>query len=306
MPRNYEEISLLTADVFMYINAGMKSKYKWTDEQLIEAVKQSRSIRQVLIKLSLNATGQNYRAVPKKIKELNLDSSHFTGMGWAKGTTNNGTGRKRTLTELLRIGSGRLGVNVKKRLIREGILKEECCMCKILMWGVEDKKTKLALHLDHINGINEDNRLENLRLLCPNCHSLTPTYAGKNKKSAVQKKAELPTPETLKFMIEATSINNTALLIGCSKTALEKKLKQSKNFCSCGKEKFFNAALCRSCQGIKLNKPKINWPSEKELIQMIKNSSYLTVGKKLGVSDNAIRKRLKNRGYNLTEISKEQ
>lgn len=68
---------------------------------------------------------------------------------------------------------------LKRRLIREGVLKNECSECELApMWNGR----RLVLQLDHRNGDSEDNRRENLRLLCPNCHSQTDTYAGKNKR----------------------------------------------------------------------------------------------------------------------------
>jgi 5-methylcytosine-specific restriction endonuclease McrA len=67
--------------------------------------------------------------------------------------------------------------SVRKRIIKENLLPYECNECGIKEW----KGKALSLHLDHINGMNGDNRIENLRFLCPNCHSLTETYTGKNK-----------------------------------------------------------------------------------------------------------------------------
>jgi len=67
--------------------------------------------------------------------------------------------------------------NLKLRLLKGGLLKRECAIC-----GIKDWMNKpLAFDLDHINEINDDNRLENLRILCPNCHSQTETHAGKNR-----------------------------------------------------------------------------------------------------------------------------
>ena len=66
---------------------------------------------------------------------------------------------------------------MKARLIKEGYIEYKCAICGIKDWLGQP----LSLQLDHINGINDDHRLENLRLLCPNCHSQTDTYAGKNK-----------------------------------------------------------------------------------------------------------------------------
>lgn len=68
---------------------------------------------------------------------------------------------------------------VRRRLLEEGILRDECYECGITRWF----GTKLTLHLDHINGINDDNRIENLRMLCPNCHSQTETFSGKNNRT---------------------------------------------------------------------------------------------------------------------------
>lgn len=67
---------------------------------------------------------------------------------------------------------------LKRKLIKNGIFKDECSECGISTWMGK----KLSLQLDHINGQPKDNRLENIRLLCPNCHSLTSTYSGKNNK----------------------------------------------------------------------------------------------------------------------------
>lgn len=71
---------------------------------------------------------------------------------------------------------------LKIRLLLENILEYKCDVCKISEWN----NVKITLQLDHKNGINNDHRLENLRLLCPNCHSQTETYAGKNKKKKVK------------------------------------------------------------------------------------------------------------------------
>ena len=67
--------------------------------------------------------------------------------------------------------------SVRRVIIKDNLISYECSECGISEWN--DKK--LALHLDHINGKNGDHRLENLRFLCPNCHSQTDTYTGKNK-----------------------------------------------------------------------------------------------------------------------------
>lgn len=70
--------------------------------------------------------------------------------------------------------------HVKLRLIRAGLLQNSCQSCGLTDW----RGNPLNMHLDHINGARSDNRLENLRMLCPNCHSQTPTYGGRNFKRA--------------------------------------------------------------------------------------------------------------------------
>jgi 5-methylcytosine-specific restriction endonuclease McrA len=66
--------------------------------------------------------------------------------------------------------------HIKTRLIRAGLLENRCGECGLSEW----RGKPLSVHIDHINGVKNDNRLENLRMLCPNCHSQTETYSGKN------------------------------------------------------------------------------------------------------------------------------
>jgi 5-methylcytosine-specific restriction endonuclease McrA len=148
-----------------------------TDQEVIEAINSSQSYRQALIKLGLKPIGGNYRILQRRIKEIKLDTGHFTGQGHLKGKTHNWATRT-PLTEILVEGSNYQSYGLKNRLLKEKIIENKCSECGLLdEWNGK----KINHHLDHINGINTDNRLENLRLLCPNCHSQTDTYTGKNK-----------------------------------------------------------------------------------------------------------------------------
>ena len=149
---------------------------KYTERQLREAVKHSASLAQTLKRLGVAPFGGNYHVLRRAISHFKLDTSHFTGQLWNKGQT---IGPKqplqRYLSNELQIRSDQL----KRRLLSEGVFVRSCSRCQNTDWLGQP----IPLELDHINGDHSDNRLNNLRLLCPNCHAFTPTYRGKNRAS---------------------------------------------------------------------------------------------------------------------------
>ena len=153
----------------------MNSRYTYSEEDLREAVKTSTSIRQVLDKLNIVPAGGNYQTTNRRIQKLDIDTSHFTGQAWNRGKV---IGPKRPIEEYLKENSVVQSFRLKNRLLLEGIKQHKCECCGITEWN----KKPAPLELDHINGNHHDNRLENLRILCPNCHAQTDTYRGKNKK----------------------------------------------------------------------------------------------------------------------------
>ena len=153
----------------------MKSKvYIPSDKEFIEIVKNSNSGSDVLRKLGLKTSGGSSRTVLKRrLKELKCDTSHF---GRKNGQS---LQAKYTMKEILVENSSYANIaRLKERLVKENVLEYKCNICGINSWNNKE----LSLQLDHINGVNNDHRLENIRFLCPNCHSQTDTYAGKNIK----------------------------------------------------------------------------------------------------------------------------
>jgi Zn finger protein HypA/HybF involved in hydrogenase expression len=147
---------------------------------LTKAVKLSKSYRSVLFMLKLVPAGGNYDQIKKYILENNLDTSHFTGSIWNKGIKRSVRPRI-PLSKILVNNSFFQSHKLRLRLIQAKLKPNFCEQCK---WAKKTSEGKVPLELDHINGDKRDNRLENLRILCPNCHSLTPTYRGRNKRKS--------------------------------------------------------------------------------------------------------------------------
>lgn len=166
-----------------YIISGyMPGKRTYSDEKLKMLVAESISLAEVLRKLDLRPAGGNYDLLKNRIKELDLDTAHFTGKFSLRGKRNPVV-RRRTLEEILVKDSTFVSTNnLRKRLLNEGIFEHRCVSCGLTEWLTQP----IPLEIDHINGDRRDNRLDNLRLLCPNCHALTATYRGKNKKGNAQ------------------------------------------------------------------------------------------------------------------------
>jgi Zn finger protein HypA/HybF involved in hydrogenase expression len=159
------------------------------------------------------------------------------------------------LEEILVENSNYYGmIRLKSRLIREKEWKYECSVCKLSEW----MGTKIPIQVDHINGDHFDNRIENLRFICPNCHAQTDNYAGKNIKRDTIAKHKVP------------------------------------KFCECGQKIHYQSSNCNTCakQVRKLNIMREK-PSYEQLLEDLKTMSYVAVGQKYNVSDNAIRKWMK-------------
>ena len=153
---------------------ALSKVYQVSDADFIEIVKNSNTYSDCLRALGLGTKGGSSTDILKKrISELECDISHF-GMGIVKRNYQ----AKYDLDDILVENSTYANISsLKNRLIKEKRLEYKCAKCGIFEW----QGLPLSLHLDHENGKNNDHRIENLRFLCPNCHSQTDTYAGKNK-----------------------------------------------------------------------------------------------------------------------------
>jgi TyrR family helix-turn-helix protein len=202
-------------------------------EELKTTIKESSSFSIVLKQLGLRPCGGNYDTLKRLCQAHSIDTSHFNS--YYKGIAKGGV-KAWALETVLTKNSHYNTHKLKKRLLDSHLLTNVCEICKNTgVW----QDTLLVLHLDHKNGDRTDNRLENLRLLCPNCHSQTDTYCGKNKKglksvkatqnrSAVisRTKIKWPIKEDLKKLVWHTSTRQLALKLGVSDSAIAKKCRQ--------------------------------------------------------------------------------
>jgi len=230
---------------------------KYTEKDFKEQVKNSTSISQVLKKLGLKPAGGNYVTAKRRILILKLDTSHFTGQSYLNGKTHNWAKKTPLKDILIEKSVYNNTTNLKKRLIKEGILEKKCYRCGLVNWLGQE----LSLELEHINGNRFDNRKENLIILCPNCHSLTSTYRGRGKK------------------------NKKRLFL----------MPKEKYYCKkCDKEitRSSKTGFCLKCS-INNNRKVKNRPSKEQLLKEIQATNYCAVGRKYGVSDSCIRKWLK-------------
>lgn len=145
---------------------------KYNKEELTIAVSQSKTIAEVLNKLGLIPNGGNYKVIQSKIKEYDIDISHFcrTFLGRPRIL-------ERNIDDYLKNKFPISSFRLKNKLFQSRIFEKKCMKCGIISWNNKEA----PLELDHIDGNSNNNQLSNLRILCPNCHAQTKTYRGKNQ-----------------------------------------------------------------------------------------------------------------------------
>ena len=233
---------------------------KWhnnTDDDFIEAAKNSTSIAGMCRYLNRSPYGAGYYMMHKKIKELGIDVSHFTGQAWNTGGENLRKNSK-TPDELVFCENSNFAKSkLKTRLIEGGYKEERCEKCGRTEWEGD----KIPLQTHHINGVCNDNRLENLQLLCPNCHAQTDNYCSKN----VKKERTIPTEKKNRKGIEK-------VCPVCGKTFFSERNEQK--YCS------------QECAHKSVSKR----PEKTVLEELIKEHTNCTIAKMYGVSDRMVGK----------------
>lgn len=216
----------------------MNIKHNNTEEEYREAAKNSISIAGMCKYLGRNPCGAGYYIMKKKIKEYNIDITHFQGRGWNKGGKFNPMELKKIPMEQILVEDSNYSSNdLRKRLLKEGYKEYKCENCDRSEWEGEP----IPLELHHINGNRTDHRLENLLILCPNCHAQTDNYCSKRIKVKKERKPKdeikkissnrevkfrpkkLPNDEAMfKYIKEGLSNVKIAELFNVSETAVRK------------------------------------------------------------------------------------
>jgi hypothetical protein len=224
----------------------MKNKY--LKENFEPIVKVSKNITEILLKLEMNGKGDTRKTIRKYINLYNIDISHFETQldRYNRTLKKNIAFHKIPIKNILISNSTYSCVSLlKKRLYNEGLKERKCELC-----GQDEnwRGEHMSLILDHINGINNDHKIENLRIVCPNCNATLPTYCrgikGINKKgtlknnknfnhyehSVSQRKTQRPSYEQLQKEIKENGYSATGGKYGVSDNAIRKWIKFYEKF----------------------------------------------------------------------------
>lgn len=235
----------------------MRTYKNYTDEDIIKFSKQVKSIAGLLRKLELKVVGGNYANIKKHLQRLKVDTDHWTGQGWNKDQ------QTKNWNTYSKISS------IKKIILSER--GHICESCGNSVWMGE----KIPLEIDHIDGDRTNNDKSNLKLLCCNCHALTPTWRGRGASTGHKDDK----PKVIKKKIKNLNTNKKQNKCSMCNTDVKK-----------GVEK---CIICHNEYRSKKFDPSIEELKEK----LNSKQSFCSMGKEYGVSDNAVRKRCKK--YNL-------
>lgn len=198
--------------------------YKLSDEQFVELLKNSSTISEVLFKLGYSVKGNSwgFAKVKQRMSDLNLDGSIFKGKS---PITKYGTLHKVDASDILKPNCKHARSVLRRYVIKNNLIPYRCAICGCVEW----QGRTLSLELDHINGINNDNRIENLRFLCPNCHSQTTTYGSRNQQ---RNDSEYEISDDLRDLIETeyrkrNNIKQVSAALGIRRRVVNKVVSES-------------------------------------------------------------------------------
>lgn len=238
---------------------------KYSKEDLEKAIEGSFTIAETLEKLGIEVRKGGYRKAHQLARRYGLTLPRGQGS-----TQNPRARRKNRLTdeEFFVKDVYRSGVSLRRRMLQAGF-PYECESCEL---KGEWQGKPLTLDVDHKNGDNHDNRKENLRFLCPNCHRQTETYGSKNGASYEHCQCGRRLPRDKEVCNTCESGVNEAVCPGC------------------GAEKLRSSQTCRSCR---VMPKKIEWESLDVIKEKVARMGFLPYANTIGVSDNAVRKHIK-------------
>lgn len=278
----------------------MAKKSKWTKEILENAVIDAKSISGVLRNLGLSVNGGNFRLIKGRISAFNIKTDHMTGQGWLRGKTADLSDHLHNLRHNNRVPDGEVfktnslftsSNKLRKRAIDAGIKYvcaiESCPAHKMSDWCGKP----INYQLDHINGIHNDNRLENLRFLCSNCHFQTDTW-GRKQGSARRAEARCNNCGGLKTRRARACKHCAPALRSIIKQSRHQTVINYRGSCNdCGTAIKSSRKRCGVCNSkFRKTQTRITWPTPAELGLLLETKSVLAVAKLLGVTDNAVRK----------------
>lgn len=247
-------------------------KVKYSKELLEPIVKESFSKAEVCRRLGLKPVGGNYKTLDRKIEEYNLDISHFTGQRWNKGKSFTEETAIHSLNKVLQKDIIYSSYTLKKRLIKSNIKEDKCEIC-----GISGEEVSLELH--HINGDHYDNRLENLQILCPNCHSKTPNFRNRGQYNNT---------EARRLEVER---NHEATCENCGKEFYNPRLDKPQRFCC---RECYNEFLLKVGTLNKTSNSNSNCKLTEELLKSLceKYSNISQIAEETGYTRPTIRKYL--------------
>lgn len=248
--------------------------------EINDHIKSSSSRAEVLKKLKVASPsgGGWYRILNRYIRYNSIDISHFNDSPWNKGKKFN-LAPKIKDEDFFKENSHASSHPLKRRFLRQPGVIYKCSECGLNSW----QGKSISLHLDHKNGINNDNRLENLRLLCPNCHSQTVTYCRSQCGQRDSNPQHVVSKTTSSASWDMPAKEKPSNICAFCKSIFHKKNK----FCSA---KCYHDSTHSSNGGKQLWKRKVERPSKEILEEEIKSTTFVELGRKYGVSNTAIKK----------------